>query len=79
MMLLVVQDLGIYVLPDYAAAVGKLNLAPRTRGNSKRVDLLTCDWSKRLNSGSDVRPEYKSTHNLAQHLKFCVEVYSHRV
>ena len=54
-------------MPDYPAVVGKLKLAPRTRGKSKRVVYEACDWSELLEPGLDVRPEYKSANNLAQH------------
>lgn len=58
----------IYVLPDYNAAVGKLNLAPHTRGKSKRVNLVVFDWPKSPQPELDVQPGYKSANNIAQQL-----------
>lgn len=57
---------GIYILPDYAAAVGKLNLAPRTRGKNKRVVVMMSDWLERQRSVLDVQPGYKTANNIAQ-------------
>jgi len=59
---------GIYLLPDYAAAVGKLNLAPQTRGKNKRVVVTASDWPNSLGSELDVQPGYKAANNIAQQL-----------